>query len=110
MRRFDLSEIRRLAETWRRRNPTHPAGAQARTHFLRYAKAWLKFHNKLIEPLKWNEPRDRSVATFAEYLRVELGFAKRTIEGRIWELNRFLKWLEERQFSLDKITSAEVEQ
>jgi site-specific recombinase XerD len=109
MRRIHLSEIRRSAENWRRRNPTFPAGAQARKHFLRYAKAWLKFHKKLIEPLKWNDPKDRRVAAFAKYLRVELGFAKRTIQSRIWELNRFLEWLEERQLLLNQITTAEVE-
>jgi integrase/recombinase XerD len=109
MRRIDLSEIRRSAENWQLRNPTYPAGVRAGKHFLHYAKAWLKFHNKLIEPLKWNEPRDRRVAAFAKYLRVELGFAKRTIHGRIWELNRFLKWLEERQLLLGRITAAEVE-
>jgi integrase/recombinase XerD len=109
MRRIDLSEIRRSAEKWRRRNPTYPAGVQARKHFLRYAKAWLRFHNKLIEPLKWNDPRDRRVAAFAQYLRVELGFAKRTIQSRIWELNRFLKWLEEEPLLLSQITTAEVE-
>jgi site-specific recombinase XerD len=109
MRRIDLSEIRRSAEIWRKRNPTHPAGHQARTHYLRYAKAWLRFHNKLIEPLKWDDPRDRRVAAFAKYLRVELGFAKRTIQTRTWELNRFLKWLEERQLLLSQITTAEVE-
>jgi integrase/recombinase XerD len=109
MRRIDLSEIRRSAENWRERNPTYPAGVQARKHFLRYAKAWLKFHNKLIEPPKWNEPRDRRVAAFAKYLRIELGFAKRTIQGRIWELNSFLKWLEEKQHFLSRITTAEVE-
>jgi integrase/recombinase XerD len=109
MRRIDLSEIRRSAEDWRRRNPGYPSGVQARKHFLRYAKAWLKFHNKLIEPLKWDDPRDRRVAAFATYLRVELGFAKRTIQSRVWELNRFLKWLEERQLLLSQITTAEVE-
>jgi integrase/recombinase XerD len=109
MRRIDLSEIRRSAENWRRRNPAYPAGAQARKLFLRYAKAWLRFHNKLIEPLKWRYPRDRRVAAFAEYLRVELGFAERTIQSRIWELNRFLKWLEEKQLLLSQVTTAEVE-
>ena len=109
MRRIDLSEIRRSAENWRRRNPQYLAGAQARKHFLRYARAWLKFHNKLIEPRKWDEPKDRRVAAFAKYLCVQLGFAKRTIQNRIWELNHFLEWLEERQLLLDQITSAEVE-
>jgi hypothetical protein len=56
MRRVHLSDIRRSAEEWRNRNPACPAGDQAGKHFLRYAKAWLKFHNKLIEPLKWNTP------------------------------------------------------
>jgi integrase/recombinase XerD len=109
MRRIDLAEIRRSAEDWRRRNPAYPMGVQARQHFLRYAKAWLKFHNKLIEPPKWNDPRDRRVAAFAKYLRVELGFATRTIQNRVWLLNRFLKWLEERQFLLNQITTSEVE-
>lgn len=109
MRRIDLSEIRCSAEKWRKRNPTHPAGAQARKHYLRYAKAWLKFHDKLTEPLKWNDPKDRRVAAFAEHLRVELGFASRTIQSRIWELNCFLKWLEERHLLLTQITTAEVE-
>jgi hypothetical protein len=109
MRRIDLSEIRRSAENWRRRNPEFPSGVEARKHFLRYAKAWLRFHNKLIEPPKWSDPRDRRVAAFAKYLRVELGFAKRTIQSRVWELNRFLKWLEERQLHLSQIATAEVE-
>jgi integrase/recombinase XerD len=109
MRRIDLSEIRRSAEKWCRRNPTYLAGARARSHFLSYAKAWLKFHNNLIEPPKWDEPRNRRVAAFAHYLIVELGFAKRTIQNRIWELNRFLKWLEEGRLLLSQITTAEVE-
>jgi integrase/recombinase XerD len=109
MRRIHLSEIRRSAENWRRRNPAYTPGVQSRKHFLRYAKAWLKFHNKLIEPPKWNDPRDRRVATFAKYLRVELGFAKRTIQSRIWVLNRFLQWLEERHLLLSQITTAEIE-
>ena len=49
------------------------------------------------------------MAAFAKYLRVELGFVKRTIHGRIWELNHFLKWLEERQLLLGRITTTEVE-
>jgi site-specific recombinase XerD len=109
MRRIDLSEIRRSAESWRRRNPQYLAGARSRTHFLHYARAWLKFHNKLIEPHKWDEPKDSRVSAFAKYLRVQLGFAKRTIQNRIWELNDFLEWLEEMRLLLDQITSAEVE-
>ena len=109
MRRVHLSEIRNFAESWRSRNRRVSAGVQARRHFLRYAKAWLKFHNKLVEPLKWNEPRDCRVAAFARHLSVELGFAGRTIHGRIWELNRFLTWLDERRLHLSQITTAEVE-
>jgi integrase/recombinase XerD len=109
MRRMHLSEIRSFAENWGKRNPGCPAGPQARKHFLRYAKAWLKFHDKLIEPLKCYDPQDRRVAAFAKYLRVELGFAHRTIQSRIWELNRFLRWLAEREYSLAQITTAEVE-
>jgi integrase/recombinase XerD len=110
MRRIDLSEIRQSAVNWRKRNPACPSGAQAERLFFRYAKAWLKFHNKLIEPRRWDCPGDRRVATFATHLRVELGFAARTIQSRVWELNRFLEFLEERQLLFSQITTAEVEE
>jgi integrase/recombinase XerD len=85
MRRMKLSEIRRSAEEWGKRTSKHlRGGPPASKHFLRHARAWLKFHNKLIEPLKWCDPRNRRVAVFAKYLSVELGFAKTTIQGRIW--------------------------
>jgi integrase/recombinase XerD len=109
MRRVHLSKIRQEAEKWRRRDPNRLPKIQAKNHFFRYAKAWLKFHNKLIEPQKWNEPRDRRVKAFAKYLAVELGFQKRTIENRIWALNRFLRWLDEGDLRLDQLTLAEIE-
>jgi site-specific recombinase XerD len=80
-----------------------------RACFLRYAKGWLRFHGKFIEPDKWNTPRDRRVELYKQYVETELGFARKTVENRVWSLNRFLGWLSENRFELRTVSAKHVE-
>lgn len=110
LRKFHLDDLRRAARKWEERgSPTSPRGPQSRKAFLRHAKGWLRFHGKLVEPLKWNSPRDRRVQAFAEHLRVQLGFAPRTVENRIWSINRFLTWISENDIGLSDVSLSHVE-
>jgi hypothetical protein len=84
-------------------------GPQGRKTFLRYARGSLRFHGKLIEPKRWNIPRDKRVNAFRHYLRVELGFADQTIDNRTWMLNRFFSWLDENQIQLRFVSLSYVE-
>jgi site-specific recombinase XerD len=110
MRKFHLDDLRLAARKWEKRGkPAIPRGQPSRKFFLRYAKGWLRFHGKLVEPRKWNEPLDLRVRSFAEYLKIQLGFAPRTIEKRIWSINRFLLWIAERDFKLGDVVLSHVE-
>src|ERR1700722_17601270 len=94
MRKIRLEELRVAADLWQQRSEESRSGGRyGRTGFLRYAKGWLRFHGRLIEPRKWNTPFDGRVELFKRYLQCELGFARRTVESRIWGLNHFLSWL-----------------
>src|SRR5579862_1533925 len=73
MRRVRLEEVRLAADSWRRRcRHTRVGGPKGGATFLRYAKAWLRFHGRLVEPQKWNAPRDRRVDLYKRYLQKEL--------------------------------------
>jgi integrase/recombinase XerD len=110
LRPFTVVELRRAAHAWSRRNGTFlPKTNYGRAAFLHYARGWLRFHGKLIEARKWNEPLDNRVELYRRYLRVELGFATRTIDNRTWNLNRFLSWLGNDGTSLRFVTVAHVE-
>jgi integrase/recombinase XerD len=110
LRTIRLEELRAAAEAWYRRSDQIVAtGDRGRATFLRYARGWLRFHGKLVEPKKWNEPLDKRAELFKNYLQVELGFASRTIEGRIWYLNRFLSWLAANRIQLVSVSVLQVE-
>jgi len=110
LRKFHLDDLRRAARRWEKRGrPEIPRGPQSRKAFLRYAKGWLRFHGKLVEPPKWNSPRDRRVQAFADHLKVQLGFAVRTVENRIWSINRFLTWIAENDIELNDVSLSDVE-
>jgi integrase/recombinase XerD len=110
LRKFTLSELRRAAVSWQRRSSTSATGGvQSRKAFLRHARGWLRFHGELIEPRKWNTPRDKRVELFGRYLRIELGFANQTIDNRVWMLNRFFFWLNENQIQLRFVSLSHVE-
>jgi integrase/recombinase XerD len=110
LRMMRIEELRRAAARWQRRDSQSATGGlQSRTAFLRHARAWLRFHGKLIEPKKWYEPRDKRVKLFARYLKVDLGFAVRTIENRIWSVNQFLSWLADRNIRLRCVSVSDVE-
>jgi integrase/recombinase XerD len=110
LKMMTLQESQRAAMHWQqRRSQSATGGPQSRNTFLRYAKGWLRFHRKLVEPKKWNEPRDKRVKLFARYLKIELGFAVRTIDSRVWSVNRFLSWLSEREIQLSFVSASHVE-
>jgi integrase/recombinase XerD len=110
LRTFRTEELRLAAQSWSRRNGHfNPKTNYGRIAFMRYARGWLRFHGKLIEPKKWNEPQDKRVELYKGYLRTELGFAVRTIDSRVWTLNRFLLWLAESGMKLTQVTVAHVE-
>jgi len=110
LRKFHLDDLRRAARQWETRGrPAIPRGPQSRKAFLRYAKGWLRFHGKLIEPPKWNTPRDHRVHTFAEHLKIQLGFSPRTVDNRIWSINRFLTWIAENEIELSDVSLSHVE-
>jgi integrase/recombinase XerD len=111
MRAISLEELRVAADHWRRRSEQPRAGGQlGRSIFLRHAKGWFRFHGRLIEPTKWNVPLDERVALFKRYLRIELGFVPRTVDGKVWTLNRFLSWLADHEIQLRWVSVAHVEQ
>jgi integrase/recombinase XerD len=111
LRTIRLQEVRAAAESWSRRSdPIVATGDRGRAAFLMHARGWLRFLGKLVEPKKWNEPRDRRVERYKDYLHVELGFAPRTIESRIWSLNRFLSWLADNRIQLKSVSVLHVEQ
>jgi integrase/recombinase XerD len=110
LRMMRLEELRQAAVRWQRGNSqTGTRGHHSRKAFLRHAKGWLKFHGKLVEPKKWNEPRDKRVKLFVRYLKIDLGFVARTIENRIWSLNHFLSWLADRDLQLGCVSVSHVE-
>ena len=110
LRMMRFEELRRAAVRWQQRDSQSATrGPQARKAFLRHAKGWLRFHGKLVEPKKWNEPRDKRVKLFALYLKIELGFAVRTIENRIWSVNQFLSWFADRGIRLRFVSVSHVE-
>jgi len=110
LRKVRLAELRRAAISWQQRNsPSATGGPQSRRAFLRHARGWLRFHGKLIEPKKWNAPRDKRVELFRRYLKIDLGFANRTIDARTWMLNRFFGWLEDNQTPLRFASVSHVE-
>jgi integrase/recombinase XerD len=110
LRRFTVLELRSAADAW-----SHRDGALAlktdsgRAAFLRYARELLRFHGKLIEAKKWNDPLDNRVELYRQYLRIELGFATSTIDSRTWSLNRFLSWLDDNRTPLRCVTVLHVE-
>jgi site-specific recombinase XerD len=63
----------------------------------------------LIEPNKWNVPNDRRVELYKRYLQMELNFAPRTVENRVWGLNRFLSWLASNEIQLKHVSAAHIE-
>ena len=110
LRAFRTEELRVAAHVWSHRNGLFkPKTNCGRRAFMCYARGWLRFHGKLIEPKKWNEPRDKRVELYKRYLRTELGFAIRTVDSRVWGLNRFLLWLAESGLELTQVTVAHVE-
>jgi integrase/recombinase XerD len=110
MRKMDLVELRKAADVWKSRSKLSESGKMGgRASFLRYAKGWLRFHGKFIEPDKWNTPRDRRVSLYMQYVETELGFAKQTVGNRVWSLNRFLAWLSANGFSLASVSAKHVE-
>jgi integrase/recombinase XerD len=110
MRKMNLAELRKAADLWKARSALSQSGKMGgRASFLRYAKGWLRFHGKFIEPHKWNTPRDSRVGLYKKYIESELGFAYRTVENRVWSLNRFLKWLSENGFELRTVSAKHVE-
>jgi len=111
MRKIRLEELRVAADLWRRRSGQSIAGGErGGANFLRYAKGWLKFHDKLIEPNRWNMPSDRRVKRYKLYLQSELNFAPRTIDNRVWGLNRFLSWLASKDIQLKRVSIVHIEQ
>ena len=72
LRPFTVTELRHAARAWSRRSGTFlPKTNYGRAAFLRYARGWLRFHGKLIEARKWNEPLDNRVELYRRYLCVE---------------------------------------
>ncbi len=110
MRKIRLEDLRLAANQWRRRSAQSRAtGHRGSAGFLRYAKGWLRYHGRLIEPKKWNVPSDRRVELYKRYLQIEMGFAHRTVENRVWGLNRFLAWLESNEIQLHSVSVAHIE-
>jgi integrase/recombinase XerD len=111
LRSFKVSELRSAADAWSHRDTTSSlktASGRAAA-FLRYARELLRFHKKLIDVRKWNDPLDNRVALYRQYLGLELGFAPGTIDNRIWSLNHYLSWLRDDVTPLDCVTVADVE-
>jgi len=109
LRKVTLEDLRLAADLWQRRAQSQATGRRGMAGFLRYGKGWLRFHGSLIEPNKWNVPNDSRVERFKEYLQCELGFAPRTVENRVWGLNRFLSWLARNAVQLRHVSNAHVE-
>lgn len=110
MRKIRLEDLRLAADKWRRRcAQSRAAGQRGSASFLRYAKGWLRYHGRLIEPKKWNVPSDRRVELYKRYLQIEMGFAGRTVENRVWGLNRFLSWLATNNIQLKGVSVAHIE-
>ena len=110
LRKVRLEDLKLAADLWQRRPESQATGRRGMAGFLRYGKGWLRFHGSLIEPKKWNVPNDSRVARFKQYLQRELGFAPRTVENRVWGLNRFLSWLASNAIQLRHVSNTHVEQ
>jgi len=110
LRKVRLSELRRAAISWQKRDaPLATGGFSSRKEFFAYARGWLRFHGKLIEPKPWYSPRDKRIELFGRYVRVELGLADSTRDDQIWILNRFFCWLNEHQTALRTVSASHVE-
>ena len=110
LRMFTVPELQSAADSLsgRRRMCTLKTDS-GRAAFLRYAREFLRFHKQLIDVKKWNDPLDKRVELYGQYLGIELGFATSTIDNRIWNLNHFLSWLNDDGTSLSRATVAHVE-
>jgi integrase/recombinase XerD len=110
LRRFTALELQSAATAWSHRDGKLTLKTDnRRACFLRYAREFLRFHKKLTDARKWNDPLDRRVELFRDYLKIELGFSTTTIDHRTWALNHFLRWLVARQIGLAHLGVVQVE-
>lgn len=95
LRHVRLNEIQQAARRWGRycgpRRHLLP-GPWSEPSFTWLAKRWLRFHGKLILPLR-PVHFGRELNDYKECMTSELGLAPVTIQGRLLQTRRFLEWV-----------------
>src|SRR6266403_2555167 len=100
-------EIENAAQKWfkcRRAMRGRTVGPYSEPHFKWLAKRWLRFHGRFIPSPPPRQPFAREQREYNEFMKSERRLSQSTIEGRMWQMAKFLRWCYGRRKSLRTIS------
>jgi len=107
-----ISEIEAAATIWSRPNGrrcVRSAAPKARKRFVSCAVRWLRFLGWLDEPTPLRHPHGAEVDAYAAWLRATHGLSAATIESYCAAVDRFFKWLAERNVALTSVKITDID-
>ncbi len=113
MRRVRPSEIKRAAMRWanyRGKYRHNSAGPWSEPSFVWLAQRWLRFHGKLVSVRRTVSFADE-LKEYARFMESERGFSPSTVNSRLYQTGRFLRWFSKgcRRKSLSTISLNDVD-
>ena len=110
---ISLDEIQQSAERWLHREPHLPSPnniADAKKRFVKHARRWLLFLNRLKKPAAALAPYHRFIQQFADYEQHEKNASPRSTAMKCRQIRDFLSQTCTNEDSLQHITIADIDE
>ena len=111
LRRVRPIEIKNAARRWASYRGEHrhiSAGPWSEPSFVWLARRWLRFHGKLVLPIR-EFAFSGVLKDYADFMEAERGLSHVTVRGRIYQTDRFLRWFSRRKRPLSTISLNHVD-
>ena len=92
-----------------RRHRTVYSSPKTRKLFVLRSLRWLRFINRLDEPVVVRHPHMAEVASYEAWMRNERGLSEDTIHANCTDTNRFFDWLATRDLPLSSVTAIDID-
>lgn len=115
LRPVELSEIEEASIRWTKyrspeRRETGRTAEAVPNNFARIARAWLSFHNCLIDPATPAGPFDWQLAEFQYSLKSHCGLSPVTVNSYTLRARNFLEWVSQLHQELSCVSIKDVDQ